>query len=402
MTRTLPRPIDALATPVSRTPSVTLPTAPGASAPSSQAAKNRRRMRLFGLLLVGALGIGTPLALTRNWQPPEPPPPPRPLPAIAAWGRLIPSSDVVELAPVSAMDGVRVEKLLVEEGDEIRAGQVLAVLDLEARRGLAVSEARARLALAEARVAQTGFGPKPEEIRAQEALVRRNEVDCARAEREFERSKTLAGQRATTREETENRESTRDSARFALEQSRAQLESLKRIRDVDLAVARAERDQASAALEVTRAEHEATKIKAPFDGRVLKVRVRAGQRVADKGVVAVGDTRVMHVIAEVFEQDAPRVLPGARAEVHVPSLQLKLMGTVLRGGQMIERKDVFGNDPVADVDSRVIEVRIALDADVSRKVDRLTNARVEVRIELPASSSATEPMSAGESAERRS
>jgi HlyD family secretion protein len=359
-------------------------------------------MRLFGLLLVGALGIGTPLALTRNWQPPEPPPPPRPLPAIAAWGRLIPSSDVVELAPVSAMDGVRVEKLLVEEGDEIRAGQVLAVLDLEARRGLAVSEARARLALAEARVAQTGFGPKPEEIRAQEALVRRNEVDCARAEREFERSKTLAGQRATTREETENRESTRDSARFALEQSRAQLESLKRIRDVDLAVARAERDQASAALEVTRAEHEATKIKAPFDGRVLKVRVRAGQRVADKGVVAVGDTRVMHVIAEVFEQDAPRVLPGARAEVHVPSLQLKLMGTVLRGGQMIERKDVFGNDPVADVDSRVIEVRIALDADVSRKVDRLTNARVEVRIELPASSSATEPMSAGESAERRS
>jgi HlyD family secretion protein len=60
----------------------------------------------------------------------------------------------------------------------------------------------------------------------------------------------------------------------------------------------------------------------------------------------------------------------------------RLSGVVVDVGQMVARKIVLTNDPVSDTDARVVEVRIALDAQWSQQVARLSNARIEAFIQL--------------------
>jgi HlyD family secretion protein len=125
---------------------------------------------------------------------------------------------------------------------------------------------------------------------------------------------------------------------------------------------------------------EATIIRAPFAATILKVHSWPGSRVSDKGILELGDTQRMVAVAEVYEADIQRVKPGQKATVRVSSSGQTLTGEVAEIGQMIGRKDVLNNDPVADTDARVIEVRIGLSPQDSRRVAGLTNARVEVEI----------------------
>jgi HlyD family secretion protein len=55
------------------------------------------------------------------------------------------------------------------------------------------------------------------------------------------------------------------------------------------------------------------------------------------------------------------------------------MGTVVRVGSLIAKNDVLGIDPTADVDARVIEVRIRLDP--SPLASRLVHLQVNVQIQ---------------------
>src|SRR5690348_1526190 len=71
---------------------------------------------------------------------------------VGAWGRLAPRGEVRALAAPSTMDAVRVARLNVVEGQRVREGDVVAVLDAHDRRQAAVSHAETMLALAEARL----------------------------------------------------------------------------------------------------------------------------------------------------------------------------------------------------------------------------------------------------------
>ena len=49
---------------------------------------------------------------------------------------------------------------------------------------------------------------------------------------------------------------------------------------------------------------------------------------------------------------------------------------------IVSRKVIFSNDPVADIDARVVEVRIRLSAADGARVAGLSNARVEAVIDV--------------------
>ena len=51
---------------------------------------------------------------------------------------------------------------------------------------------------------------------------------------------------------------------------------------------------------------------------------------------------------------------------------------------IVSRKVIFSNDPVADIDARVVEVRIRLSTEGGAKVAGLCNARVDVVIDVSA------------------
>ena len=54
---------------------------------------------------------------------------------VTALGRLEPAGEVIKLSPPASSQGSRVEQLLVKEGDSVKLGQVIAILDNRDRPG---------------------------------------------------------------------------------------------------------------------------------------------------------------------------------------------------------------------------------------------------------------------------
>ena len=338
------------------------------------------------LLPVAAFGLWTGLRAFSRDPSQSPGSEPRSLPArISALGRVAPEGEVVSItAPIQtgALAGARVEQLLVDVGDETKAGQVVAILDTNRSRTAAVLEARAKVDVAKAKLAQVNAGPKHEAVRAQEAAIRRSEADLIAAQEDFERAGRLVLDRAVAREEYSARRSRFEQARATLEQNKAQLEAIKAIRQVDIKAAEADVAQAEASLTVSLEDLRSTEVRSPFCGQVLRIRARPGERVGDSGIMELGNTKMMQIVAEVYEEDIGKVSVGQPARIRVPTLGVELSGVVVGKDLVVSRKVIFSNDPVADIDARVVEVRIQLSSEDGARVAGLSNARAEVVIDV--------------------
>jgi HlyD family secretion protein len=334
-------------------------------------------------LMVGAAGAGVALRGPVLNPSPKSTPVPRSLPiGVSALGRLAPESEVIALAPSSGADGGRVDRLLVAVGDRVEPGQVVAILDPYTKRLASVRQAEAQVEVSKAKLAQAKAGPKPEDVRAQEALIDKYQAEFRAAERDLGRSAQLLQKSASSRQDFDDQNLKYEQARESLSQARAQLAALKAIRPADVKVAEAELAQAEASLEVDRADLQAAEVRTPIAGRVLRIHAHPGEKAGESGVLEVGNIDVMHVVAEVYEEDVAKVRVGHQARVRVPSLGKELSGKVVRKDLVVARKVIFNNDPVADTDARVVEVRIQLNAEDGAKIAGLSNARAEVVINV--------------------
>ena len=150
--------------------------------------------------------------------------------------------------------------------------------------------------------------------------------------------------------------------------STAEMEAL----ELRVAIADAELAIANAALSRTR-------VKSPIDGTVIAIHTREGERVGMNGIVELGKTQEMYVIAEVYETDIGRVHVGQRATAMSPALSKPLVGQVERIGLKVGKMESLATDPVSRADARVVEVQIKLDD--STRAAELTNLQVEVILE---------------------
>lgn len=305
-----------------------------------------------------------------------------PVRSVGALGTLEPKSRVIKLSAPTSIEGARIERLMVEEGQPIAKGAVIAVLDTADRRQSAVGEAQANLLLSETKLAQVRAGAKRGEIEAQEAQLLKAKSELRNAEIERNRAESLRAKQAISTGEFDQRQLQFETAQAEVKRAESLLDSVREVRPVDLRRAEAEVAGAQAALAKARAEYEATQLKAPIDAHVLKIIARAGERVsADEGVMEIGDTSEMNAVAEVYEADMPLVKIGQTAKIVLPSTGAEYAGMVIEIGHRIGRKVILDNDPVADTDARVVEVRIRIDGDDRRELAGLSNARVRVVID---------------------
>lgn len=303
---------------------------------------------------------------------------------IHALGRLEPAGTVLRLSPPSGNEGARVERLMVREGEDVPAGYVVAVLDNAERRQAAFAEAEARWHAALARLEQTKAGAKAGDIAAQRFAVDVLAEQIKVAQRELKRVLELRAKNVVTVEDLDTKQWAAD--RVELEHRRAQelLKSISEVREIDVRVAEQEVATAQAAVQRARAELAASEVRSPAAGRILKIHTRQGERVGDGGLLELGDVLHMEAVAEIFEGDVLHVRPGLAAVVKVDCVDERLHGEVAEVGHVVARKAVLSNDPVSDTDARVVEVRVRLKPADCERVARLSNARVEVQIELPA------------------
>ena len=350
-------------------------------------------------------------------KPAEPVAPAPTIEPITALGRLEPASEVVRVAAPATLNNDRVAQLLVKRGDRVQVGQEIAILDSRERLQTALVETQERVSTAQARLAQVKAGAKSGEIAAQQAEItrleeelqgeiasqtaiiarRQSEVNVAQAEynrylmlyREGaiaasnldQRRLTLETAQAQLNEVKSNRNRTADTLRAQINRARATLNQIAEVRPEDVRVAQTEVNQAIAAVKRAEAELKEASIRAPIAGQVLEVYTQSGEAIADEGIVDLGKTDPMEVVAEIYQSDIGKIRSGQSAIVTGEGISGELRGTVRQLGLQVSQQKVFSNQPGQNLDRRVVEVRIRLNSKDSQQVASLTNLQVQVAIQ---------------------
>lgn len=369
------------------------------------------------ILALLASGIASGFALARLIAPPPPPlvEEPAPLPEqvkVAALGRIEPQGEVIS---VGGPTTERLARLEVDEGDYVKQDQVIAYLESYeerlAERDYAASqltEAQAKLRtetqLGQAQIqeAQTRLQqvdrPKMLEMEAQQATIRELEAELTLARVDLQRLQRLQQEGAISLQQYDQQLWETRQIEERLNNARVNLVRLESARSTDLSNAQAqvesqranlarsqaqiEVDSADRNLQLAAAKLDRTIIRAPRDGEVLRIITHPSEVVSENGIVELGNTRQMFVVAEVYESDIGQVRVGQKATVtsRNGAFDQTLTGVVERIGSQIFKNDVLDDDPAANADARVVEVDIRLDH--SQSVAKFTNLQVDVAIDV--------------------
>jgi len=254
--------------------------------------------------------------------------------------------DLLPLLPQA--NGLQIERVLVDEGDVVVAGQVMAVLDddvLQAQQSQAIAalesakatllERQAAVTQAEASVAQALSALAEEEAEKEQeiASLAQARVDRAQADRELARYEKLETDGAISLQELEIRRTTASSAAEAVRVARAKISSAQakiqsaqanvgsakaRLRSAKAAVSSAEANvrSAQASVQQLRTQLAQTEVRAPSGGIVA-------ERIARRGDVTNGSQKLFSIIADnalelqvqIPETQLSRVQVGVPVEI---------------------------------------------------------------------------------------
>ena len=81
-------------------------------------------------------------------------------------------------------------------------------------------------------------------------------------------------------------------------------------------------------------------------------------------------------VLEVYETDIGKVKLGQATKLFADSLPDGFSGEVEEVGVQVKRQNVVNADTSANIDARVVEVRVRLDSASAQKVTGLTNLQV--------------------------
>lgn len=376
---------------------------------------------------------------------------------VSALGRIEPSGEVIQIAPSPNMGGAKVAELLIKEGDKVKQGQTIAILDDYEKKRASVEAAKSDVKIAEANLAIVQAGAKQGEIEAQQATIKRLEAQLqgeiatnkARLSRlkaqlnsekqekqatiqrksaelenarvEWQRYQKLASDGVISQSQLEQKKLVYDTARESygeakasydktvntlqeeireieaisvqtvntlekqIQEAMATLAKIEEVRGVDVNKAQAELERAIATLNQAETDLKLSYIKAPMDGQIIDIKAYPGENIdMATGIVELANTNQMTVVAEVYESDISKVKLGQQAIITSENGAFagEIKGVVVDIGRRIGKKDVLDTDPAADVDARVVEVKIDVRPEDRDKIASLIYSKVLARILL--------------------
>ena len=136
---------------------------------------------IIGLIVLGTglLGITTFYSLSQVAPKPETKTPVVASSApqkITALGRIEPRTEIISISAPMLLDSDRVMQLLVDEGDSVKTGQIIAILESQERLDDNLRQAQEQVKVAAAKLEQVKAGAKVGEIDANAANVRKIEA----------------------------------------------------------------------------------------------------------------------------------------------------------------------------------------------------------------------------------
>ena len=328
------------------------------------------------LLAAGMLAFSIFQVVRAHQSPPRPAPPIEP--PRTPFGRTVAGAGVVEaetenIAIGSALPGVALEVYVpVEDVGKIveKDTLLLRVDDRQLQAQLKYYEAN--LQAAEAQLTKLNRQPRPEEVPPSEAKVR-----VARATLDLqmdlaERNRRLMATRSVSEEDYRQKALAVEVARQQLAQARAEDALLQAgAWEPDKIIARANVTLVKAQIQQTKTDIERALVRAPVDGKVLQVNVRAGEYVGtppSQALFVLGGVKNLHVRVDIDEHDIPRAYRFFKKGVAAyasprgdPSKKYPLSFVRVQP-YVIPKKSLTG-DNTERVDTRVLQVIYRVDSD---------------------------------------
>lgn len=266
---------------------------------------------------------------------------------------------------VAAQVTAVVTQVLVKEGQQVKAGDVLVRLS-DTVEAAALLAAEADVTAERANLARTLKGLRMEDRDAAEGEAQASKARAELSASVLARVEQLAKTGAATPDELERarRAAQTDAASLKVSTARARAAEAGS-RSEDIGFARARVLAAEARATQAKASVERLAVKAPLDGEVLQVKIRAGELYSFQGsepLVVMGDTSALRVRMDVDERDIARVSLGASAYVVADAFgDQRFKGKVVEIARRFGRKNVRTDDPVEKNDTKILEVVIELD-----------------------------------------
>jgi HlyD family secretion protein len=214
----------------------------------------------------------------------------------------------------------RIAAVLVQEGDRVKTGEILARLDT-GRLWPQVREAEARVAAQREVVEKLHHGSRSEEIAQARANVESAKADAINAGAQYKRRKTLAQNSVISQQDLDNAKAALDvaNAKLALNQKALDL-AIAGPRAEDIAEAEAELNGDEAQLDLLRQELADAELVAPVDAVVRARLMEPGEMAApEKPVLSLAVINPKWVRAYVAEPDLGKLQTGMAASVTVDS-----------------------------------------------------------------------------------
>ena len=296
---------------------------------------------------------------------------------VTAAGSIRPTTPV----NISPKQPGRIAALGVDQGDQVRAGQILARMDDSNLRGTLL-RAQGTVAAAVANLNKLQAGNRPQEIEE----ARRN-LQVAVAEQiavgsTYRSNLQLYGCGAIARV-------TFDASRSAFLASEARVSALKAHLDLieagsraeDIAAARAQLQQARGDLTSIQAQLEDTVIRAPFTGVITQKYADVGAFVTpttsasatssatSSSILALAST--LEAVANVAEVDVGAIRPGQKVELQVDAFPRQVFRGTVR---------LVAPEAVVEQNVTSFQVRIALADDAHRKLRSGMNLTANVLV----------------------
>lgn len=223
-----------------------------------------------------------------------------------------------------AFDGSgRVLEMHVDEGDSVKAGTVLGVLDTRTLE-LQAEQAQAQIEVQRQNLARLHNGSRPEEIAQARSKLAAAQADATRARQDLARLQSIAAKTQGRGVSAQDLDRARSNVKVAQATMAQQQDALRltelgpRQEDVDGAAAQLKASQAQLAL----LQHQIAQgeLKAPADAVVRSRLLEPGDMATpQKAVYALALTHPKWIRVYVSEPDLGRIRPGMAAQVFTDS-----------------------------------------------------------------------------------
>jgi multidrug efflux pump subunit AcrA (membrane-fusion protein) len=262
-------------------------------------------------------------------------------------GNIVAEATVDVLSKVSGI----LEKMEVDQGDRVKADQVVAMVEREEKEA-ELQEERAALDVLRARWSQMETGARPEEIAQAEQLVRQTKASWETSLDNYKRLEKLKERDFISQQRL-------DEAVLKVTVSEAEYRSAtekltllkKGARQEDRDALLAQIRQAEATVRLAEMHLKNTTIRAPIDGIVSK-------RFVDQGTLVSNTTPIVRIVAmdrvkavvQVVESELAQLRCGATADIQVDAYR-----------EEVFRGTVACISPTVDPESRTADVEIQVD-----------------------------------------